>query len=178
MQLPYSAHIKKVFQCRCQSMAGEKKAHSSRNIHPAGLPSASEDSPLASLMRLTFQWNSWCCSFCTKGKWKYKASLHWVPRQAASLSPQSVPALDPKSYCHASTILISSDFFSPPVHWTWIKLFPTHLAMSPLNPWRKPMVKCKIRFPILPKNTKLPEACHDRSSLRESFFERAKHMQP
>lgn len=68
LQLPYSAHIKTVFQCRCQSMAGgkkKKKAHSSRNIHPAGLPSASDDSLLPCLMRLTFQWNSWCC---TKGK--------------------------------------------------------------------------------------------------------------
>lgn len=76
----------------------------------------SEDSPLHSLMRLTFQWNSWCCSFCTKGKWKYKASLHRVPRPATSLSPRSVPALDPESYCHASTTLISSDCFS--LQWT------------------------------------------------------------
>lgn len=94
----------------------KKKAHSSRNIHSAGLNSASEDSPLHSLMRLIFQWNSWCCSFCTKGKWKYKASLHCVPRPATSLSPLSVPALDPESYCHASTTLISSDCFS--LQWT------------------------------------------------------------
>lgn len=67
-------------------------------------------------MTLTFQLNSWCCSFCTKGKLKYKAFLHSVLRPATSLSPQSGPALDPEPYCHASTILISSEFF--PLQWT------------------------------------------------------------
>lgn len=126
LQLPYSAHIKTIFQCRCQSMAGEKKAPSSRSIPAAGLPSASEDSHLPCLLRLTFQWNSWCCSFCTKGKWKYKAFLHCVPRPATSLSPQRVPALDHEPYCHASTILISSDFFlSSELNFNQ-RLFPTH----------------------------------------------------
>lgn len=111
-----SSPHKKSLSMQMSDWLEKKKAHSSRNIHSAGLNSASEDSPLHSLMRLIFQWNSWCCSFCTKGKWKYKASLHCVPRPATSLSPRSVPALDPESYCHASTTLISSDCFS--LQWT------------------------------------------------------------
>lgn len=57
------------------------------------------------------------------------------------------------------------------------RLLPTHLAISPLNPWRKPTIKCKMRFLILPKNTELPEACNDKFCLGESFFKRVKHMQ-
>lgn len=96
-----------------------------------------------------------------------KDSLHCAPRLAGSLSPRSMPALDPS--CHASTLPISSGFSlppPPPPQWTEFEaktVFPTYLVMSSFNPWRKPTIKRKIRF-IIPKENHLPTT-EDRSVL-------------